>query len=405
MVIRLLTNSPLNCAHALFGWKGKGSQPGQLLCNNRDMQAMLEHAKKLTIPLILTSFVALAGCTSTSSSVSGYAGPSVSSAVAKRNTAKSDVKEAKASVRDAEKAIRKIERSMARAERRLKRKRISEKQKSAAEKTIKEGKRELRSAKRTLRRAERSLSRAERREKAATKAIATAKRRKAEAERRIAEAKKRKEIEAARKQLEKENDTGNSRLRRRLFAINDPALKFVDDYRARKDGGFEVAAIPVDKMDKRLYRQQVSYRTRHKVGTIVVDTKQKYLFLVQPNGKAMRYGIGVGRQGFAWSGSAHIGWKQQWPKWTPPAEMIARRPSLAKWGAENGGMPGGPKNPLGARALYLMKDGKDTLYRLHGTPQWNSIGTAASSGCIRLMNQDVIDLYKRVPHGTKVVVL
>ena len=127
--------------------------------------------------------------------------------------------------------------------------------------------------------------------------------------------------------------------------------------------------------------------------------------LIQPGGKAMRYGIGVGKAGFEWSGSAHIGWKQKWPKWTPPEEMIERRPDLRKWGAANGGMPGGPTNPLGARALYLMQGGQDTLYRLHGTPEWNSIGTAASSGCIRLMNQDVIDLYKRVPNGAKVIVL
>ena len=116
-------------------------------------------------------------------------------------------------------------------------------------------------------------------------------------------------------------------------------------------------------------------------------------------------GIGVGKAGFEWSGEAHIGWKQEWPKWTPPAEMIERRPDLEKYSSDNGGMPGGPTNPLGARALYLMQGNVDTLYRLHGTPQWASIGTAASSGCIRLMNQDIIDLYKRVPNGAKVVVL
>ena len=158
-------------------------------------------------------------------------------------------------------------------------------------------------------------------------------------------------------------------------------------------------------MSRRLLRQEVRYRSRHKPGTIVVDTGARYLYLVQGSGRALRYGIGVGRQGFSWSGTAHIGWKQQWPKWTPPVEMIERQPELAKYCADCGGMPGGPKNPLGARALYLMKDGKDTLYRLHGTPQWASIGTAASSGCIRLMNQDIIDLYGRTRNGAKVVVL
>lgn len=190
-----------------------------------------------------------------------------------------------------------------------------------------------------------------------------------------------------------------------LFSRSDPSLKNIKDYGARTDGGFNIAAIPVKKLNKRLLRQQVRYSSKHKVGTLVVDPNSKYLYLIQSGGKAMRYGIGVGKAGFEWSGSAHIGWKQEWPKWTPPEEMIERRPDLRKWSADNGGMPGGPTNPLGARALYLMQGGVDTLYRLHGTPEWDSIGTAASSGCIRLMNQDVIDLYKRVPHGAKVVVL
>ncbi|MEL6947577.1 MAG: L,D-transpeptidase [Pseudomonadota bacterium] len=177
------------------------------------------------------------------------------------------------------------------------------------------------------------------------------------------------------------------------------------DYQARVDGKFALAAIPVEKVNKSLFRQNVRYITRHKAGTIVVDTKARFLYLVQPRGRAIRYGIGVGRQGFSWNGSARIGWKKKWPTWTPPDEMIERRPKLEKWSYRNGGMPGGINNPLGARALYLTQGGKDTLYRLHGTPHWWSIGTAASSGCIRLMNQDVIDLYNRVPNGTKVVVL
>ena len=112
----------------------------------------------------------------------------------------------------------------------------------------------------------------------------------------------------------------------------------------------------------------------------------------------MRYGIGVGKAGFAWEGEAYIAWKQEWPTWTPPKEMISRKPELAKYGKD--GMKPGLSNPLGARALYLFNQkGQDTLFRLHGTPEWNSIGTAASSGCIRLMNQDIIDLYERVRPG------
>ena len=136
-------------------------------------------------------------------------------------------------------------------------------------------------------------------------------------------------------------------------------------------------------------------------GTIVVDVSNRFLYLVQPEGKAVRYGVGVGKQGFAWSGNARIGWKKEWPTWTPPPRMIGRKPELRRWA---GGMPPGLNNPLGPRALYLTKGGKDTLYRLHGTPEWWSIGTAASSGCIRLMNQDIIDLYNRVQPGAKVVV-
>ena len=175
-------------------------------------------------------------------------------------------------------------------------------------------------------------------------------------------------------------------------------------YGARVDNGFALPGIPVKALPKRLLRQQVRYRTAEKPGTIIVDTKDRYLYLVQPGGSAMRYGIGVGRSGFGWSGTAHVGWKQVWPKWTPPAEMIARQPKYAKYSARNGGMPGGLRNPLGARALYLVQGGKDTLYRLHGTPNWRSIGTNSSSGCIRLMNQDVIDLYARTKMGAKVIV-
>ena len=358
--------------------------------------------KKLASVLALLSFVVLAGCVSSGSSVSSYGGPSVTSVTAKHKIARADVRAAKRELKEAEKRLSRLEKAITRSERRLNSKRSSAKRKEAAKKTLKDSKKGLRSAKREVRRAERKLARAERKEKSAARAIVTAKKRAADAKRRAEAAERREQLRAAREQLEREKD---GTTKSRLFGFKDPSQEFVKDYRARVDNGFPLISIPIEKMDKRLYRQQVNYRTSHKVGTIVVDTAQKYLYLVQPRGKAMRYGIGVGKQGFSWSGTAHIGWKQQWPKWTPPAEMIARRPELSKWSAENGGMPGGTSNPLGARALYLMKDGKDTLYRLHGTPQWASIGTAASSGCIRLINQDVIDLYKRVPHGTKVVVL
>lgn len=118
----------------------------------------------------------------------------------------------------------------------------------------------------------------------------------------------------------------------------------------------------------------------------------------------MRYGIGVGRQGFAWSGDATIALKRQWPRWKAPTSMIARRPDLEPYSVANGGMAPGLNNPLGARALYLFKNGVDTLYRIHGTPEARSIGQAVSSGCIRMLNHDVIDLYGRVPIGAKVVV-
>ena len=145
----------------------------------------------------------------------------------------------------------------------------------------------------------------------------------------------------------------------------------------------------------RLRRQVVSYATREAPGTIVIDTPNTYLYLVLRNGQAMRYGIGVGRDGFTWSGVQSITKKSEWPDWTPPAEMIARQPYLPRY------MAGGPGNPLGARAMYLG----GTIYRIHGTNAPGTIGTRVSSGCIRLTNGDVADLYSRVNVGTKVIVL
>jgi lipoprotein-anchoring transpeptidase ErfK/SrfK len=139
--------------------------------------------------------------------------------------------------------------------------------------------------------------------------------------------------------------------------------------------------------------------TNEPAGTIVIDTSSRHLYLVQPGGGAIQYGIGVGRQGFAWKGVAHVGRKSEWPRWIPPKEMLQRRPDLPEE------MEGGLENPLGARALYLFQGNKDTLFRIHGTNEPDSIGKAVSSGCIRMMNADAIDLYERVKVGTRVVVL
>lgn len=177
--------------------------------------------------------------------------------------------------------------------------------------------------------------------------------------------------------------------------------QFASAYKSRTDGGYALPAIPLAKVDREYRRQIVDYATKEKPGTIVVDTNSKYLHFVLEGGKAVRYGIGVGREGFEWSGVAKVGWKREWPTWTPPSAMIKRQPELAKY---RGGMKPGLTNPLGARALYLMRNGRDTGYRLHGTPEWWSIGGNVSSGCIRLMNQDIIDLYERVQPGAKVIV-
>ncbi len=172
-------------------------------------------------------------------------------------------------------------------------------------------------------------------------------------------------------------------------------------YGSVHDAGYQLPAIPIDKVDRKYHRQVVDFETREKPGTIIVDTREKFLYFVMPEGKAMRYGIGVGRQGFEWSGTARVAMKREWPTWTPPAPMIRRQPELAKY---RGGMAPGLDNPLGARALYLFNTRGDTGYRLHGTPEWWSIGNAMSSGCIRLMNQDIIDLYNRTEQGAKVIV-
>jgi lipoprotein-anchoring transpeptidase ErfK/SrfK len=176
-------------------------------------------------------------------------------------------------------------------------------------------------------------------------------------------------------------------------------------YGALVDNGIKVPAVPKGRMAAYYQRQIVTtprYLASYSPGTIVVDTRRRYLFLLMDDGTSRRYGIGIGRAGFGWAGEATIKAKRRWPKWHPPKEMQERDPLAAEW---KNGMPGGLANPLGARALYLFEGNRDTLYRLHGTNNPESIGKAVSSGCVRLMNQDIIDLYKHVPVGTKVVVL
>lgn len=176
-------------------------------------------------------------------------------------------------------------------------------------------------------------------------------------------------------------------------------------YAAMPDEAFPIPAVNIKQVDPKYWRQVVDYPTEEKPGTLIVDTPNKFLYHVLPDGKARRYGIGVGRDGFSWSGRATVAYKRAWPKWTPPDEMVARQPALQPYSIANGGMPPGLKNPLGARALYIHQGGKDTLYRLHGTPEAFSIGKAVSSGCIRLLNQDVIDLFNNVRDGSPIVVI
>ena len=371
--------------------------------------------KTFALALSLSAAITVAGCTSVSNGTSGYAGPS-SVAVAKDTASiKRTARKAKRDVTKAAALVAKLEKRIKRDRKRLAGK-VSAKRKKQLTARLKRDRIALRKAVRTLRAERRDLRLAERRIARAERAVRRAKagelRAKRAAERRAARETARKErIEARRLRAASDGTAGRrtsswfGRIGRVGLGGGDPAFAHAADYRARVDNGWALPAIPIDTMPKRLLRQQVRYRTPHKPGTIVVDTGARFLYFVQSGGKAMRYGIGVGRQGFSWSGQAHIGWKQKWPKWTPPVEMIERQPELAKYCADCGGMPGGISNPLGARALYLHQGGVDTLFRLHGTPDWRSIGTAASSGCIRMINQDVIDLYDRARTGAKVVVM
>lgn len=168
------------------------------------------------------------------------------------------------------------------------------------------------------------------------------------------------------------------------------------------DDPFPLPPFDYNKLPPPFRRTAIAYAGRHRPGTIIVDTSARQLTMVLEGGQAIRYGCAVGRDGFRWAGLADVGRKVMWPRWTPPKEMIERSPEKAKW---KDGMPGGPQNPLGARALYLVQNGADTLYRIHGTNEPMSIGKRASSGCIRMLNQDIKEVFSYSPIGTRVLVM
>jgi lipoprotein-anchoring transpeptidase ErfK/SrfK len=179
-------------------------------------------------------------------------------------------------------------------------------------------------------------------------------------------------------------------------------------YAALESERFPIDALDPARIPSDMRRVDVAYETSEAPGTIIVDPGHHHLYLVVGKGRARRYGVAVGREGSAWSGEAIVHSKQQWPDWYPTKEMLGRRPDIDAMLSplQSGrGIPGGPDNPIGARGLYLWQGAKDTLYRIHGTTEPYSIGQSVSSGCIRMMNHDVIDLYDRVPIGTRVRVL
>lgn len=199
---------------------------------------------------------------------------------------------------------------------------------------------------------------------------------------------------------------------RRAFVIGLPLLAagcaaggFGSDYQnyaAVPHPRFPLPALSPDKIRPELRRREVDYAGNYKPGTVVIDTPERRLYYVLGGGRAIRYGVGVGRAGLTLRGNATVGRKAEWPGWTPTDNMMQRDPRNRRFA---GGVPGGLNNPLGARALYLYRGGRDTMFRIHGTNQPQSIGLAMSSGCIRLLNHDIIDLYERVPVGANVVVI
>jgi lipoprotein-anchoring transpeptidase ErfK/SrfK len=188
----------------------------------------------------------------------------------------------------------------------------------------------------------------------------------------------------------------------KLEHTTDPADAAI--YAAITTEPFPVPAIDLKRINPAFLRRTVDYSSGNPPGSIIIDPSKRYLYFILGNGRAVRYGVGVGREGFGWNGEAYIRSKQEWPKWFPPPEMRQRQPELARYAPPNG-FPGGPGNPLGARAMYLWQGDHDTYYRMHGTVEPWTIGSRVSSGCIRLINQDAMDLYARAAVNAKVTVL
>jgi lipoprotein-anchoring transpeptidase ErfK/SrfK len=193
----------------------------------------------------------------------------------------------------------------------------------------------------------------------------------------------------------------------RIASAAEPARRAIPAdvlamYAARPEEEFPVPAADITNLNPIYWRQEVDNITGEPEGSVVVDTANFFLYWTMPNGRAMRYGVGLGRAGFEWSGKGHIAYKRKWPVWTPPAEMIVRQPELEMY---RHGQPPGLLNALGARALYIHQGNRDTLYRIHGTMDVVTIGQAVSSGCVRLLFQDVMDLHDRVRPGAPIVVL
>lgn len=189
---------------------------------------------------------------------------------------------------------------------------------------------------------------------------------------------------------------------------SDGGYDYAAMYGQMTSDNFIVPAVNIKRIGAAYLRREVDYPTDEPASTVIIDPKAHYLYYVLGGGRAIRYGVSVGKEGFGWSGTAEVHFKREWPDWYPPDEMIERRPDLKPELAQlqsGMGMKGGPDNPITGRAMYLWQDGKDTLYRIHGTNEPYSIGHNASSGCIRMIVQDVIDLYQRVPLDGRVVVL
>jgi lipoprotein-anchoring transpeptidase ErfK/SrfK len=191
--------------------------------------------------------------------------------------------------------------------------------------------------------------------------------------------------------------------RRLLAALTATAALPWTPARALEDEPFPVSTSDERKIQYKYRRREVEYETAEPPGTIIVDPRKRFLYFVQGNGQAIRYGASVGKAGRTWSGAATIGRMEKWPTWTPTPEHIAEYPKLVKW--QDGGMPGGPDNPMGARALYLYQGEVDTIYRIHGTHDPQLVGKKKTAGCFALLNSDIIDLYNRVELGARVVVM